>query len=83
MAAPSLRKFSDLVKRDLMYTMKNVSEKQIIEYLDLPSVRIFIEKEYDNHIQRYEKGKVGDKGFKVGCISATSYNLYMLYPDIP
>ncbi len=76
---PTFEEFKNLVKEHFRWYYKNLSEKEIDEYINSEDSMQVIQSEYNRHVKQFKRGEITEEVFRIGCVSAVGHCLYMLY----
>ena len=76
---PAYEEFRDLVKKNFMEDMDDLTEDDVEEFLSEEENEDIIRNQYDYAVVRLEKGEIDETVFRNGCVSAAAYSLEMLY----
>ncbi len=76
---PTFEEFKELVRKMLSECLKNLSEKEIDEYINSEESMHVIQSEYNMSVKQYKNGEITETIFRNGSVGAVVSCLDMLY----
>lgn len=72
---PTLKEYTELVKKDYLAHNEAISEDEAMRYFDSEEAQSHIKSEYESDMRKFKNGEIGVNGFASG----VAYCLYMMY----